>query len=195
MSGLGVLFSTSTASSIYYFTPLVFGFNLGVQLPASSRTMKTQHLHPTPIGTVRLVANDQGLTELKFLEDSLPDIDSELSPILQRTCEQLDAYFANKLAAFDLPLAPEGTEFQQQVWRALVDIPFGETRYYGQLADQMGNPKAMRAVGAANGRNPISIIIPCHRVVGKSGKLTGYEWGLERKDWLLRHEGILQTLL
>lgn len=102
---------------------------------------------------------------------------------------QLQAYFAGELREFDLPLAPEGTPFQQRVWRALCDIPYGETISYGELARRIGQPKASRAVGLANGRNPISIVVPCHRVIGANGSLTGYGGGLERKRWLLAHEG------
>jgi methylated-DNA-[protein]-cysteine S-methyltransferase len=102
--------------------------------------------------------------------------------------EQLDAYFAGKLLSFDLPLAPEGTPFQQRVWSALREIPFGDVVSYSDIARRIGAPAAVRAVGAANGRNPISIMIPCHRVVGANGSLTGYGGGLERKRWLLAHE-------
>ncbi len=101
---------------------------------------------------------------------------------------QLQAYFAGELREFDLPLAPEGTPFQQRVWRALCDIPYGETISYGELARRIGQPKASRAVGLANGQNPISIVVPCHRVIGANGSLTGYGGGLERKRWLLAHE-------
>jgi methylated-DNA-[protein]-cysteine S-methyltransferase len=100
----------------------------------------------------------------------------------------LAAYFAGELTEFDLPMKMIGTEFQKTVWRELLNIPFGVTISYGELADRVGNPNASRAVGAANGRNPISIIVPCHRVIGSNGKLTGYGGGLERKEWLLAHE-------
>ena len=106
----------------------------------------------------------------------------------QGAIEQLQAYFNGELVQFDLPLAPQGTDFQKTVWQALTKIPFGESCSYQQLAIKIGSPKAMRAVGAANGRNPIAIIVPCHRVIGASGKLTGYAGGLERKHWLLQHE-------
>ncbi|MGH7627546.1 MAG: methylated-DNA--[protein]-cysteine S-methyltransferase [Gemmatimonadaceae bacterium] len=101
---------------------------------------------------------------------------------------QLDEYFAGELLAFDLPLAPAGTPFQQRVWNALSDIPFGDVVSYGTIARRLEAPSAVRAVGAANGRNPISIVIPCHRVVAANGSLTGYGGGLERKNWLLEHE-------
>lgn len=102
--------------------------------------------------------------------------------------EQLEAYFAGELEEFTLELAPAGTPFQQRVWRALLEIPFGTTESYGALARRIGLPQAARAVGLANGRNPISIVIPCHRVIGADGSLTGYGGGLERKRWLLAHE-------
>ncbi len=102
--------------------------------------------------------------------------------------EQLAAYFAGELREFHLPLSPTGTEFQQTVWRALLDIPYGQTESYGTVARRIGTPKAPRAVGLANGHNPISIIVPCHRVIGADGSLTGYGGGIERKRWLLAHE-------
>jgi methylated-DNA-[protein]-cysteine S-methyltransferase len=108
--------------------------------------------------------------------------------MLDTVREQLQAYFDGKLKDFDLSLAPQGTQFQQRVWRALRDIPYGETISYGELARRIGQPNASRAVGLANGRNPISIVVPCHRVIGADGTLTGYGGGLERKRWLLAHE-------
>ena len=102
--------------------------------------------------------------------------------------KQLAAYFAGELTDFDLPLKMIGTEFQKSVWRELLNIPYGVTITYGELAERVGNPNSSRAVGAANGRNPISIIVPCHRVIGANGKLTGYGGGMERKEWLLAHE-------
>ena len=107
----------------------------------------------------------------------------------QRVTRELDAYFRGTLTTFTVPLAPNGTTFQKQVWNALLDIPFGSTTTYGALAKLLGNPGAMRAVGAANGANPIWLLIPCHRVVGSQG-LHGYAGGLDRKAWLLRHEGV-----
>jgi methylated-DNA-[protein]-cysteine S-methyltransferase len=108
--------------------------------------------------------------------------------VLTATARQLAAYFAGRLRRFDLPLAPAGTPFQQRVWSALSGIPFGETRSYGQLAEAIGKASAMRAVGAANGRNPISIVVPCHRVIGADGSLTGFGGGIERKRFLLSLE-------
>ena len=111
--------------------------------------------------------------------------DDTVLPALQ---EQLAAYFARDLKEFDVQLAVSGTPFQQRVWAALATIPYGETWSYRELAEAVGNPKAVRAVGLANGRNPVSIVVPCHRVIGADGSLTGYGGGLERKSWLLDHE-------
>ena len=108
--------------------------------------------------------------------------------VLTVVAEQLTAYFARELTAFEVPLSTAGTPFQQRVWSALRAIPYGETRSYGQLAAELGNPAACRAVGAANGRNPVSIVVPCHRVVGSTGRLTGYSGGLSTKELLLAHE-------
>jgi methylated-DNA-[protein]-cysteine S-methyltransferase len=104
------------------------------------------------------------------------------------TIDQLNEYFAGDRDSFDLPVEPEGTEFQRAVWSALAEIPFGETRSYGQIAAAVGRPKAARAVGMANNRNPIAVIVPCHRVIGAGGALVGYAGGIERKTWLLTHE-------
>ncbi|PCK31352.1 methylated-DNA--[protein]-cysteine S-methyltransferase [Pseudoalteromonas piscicida] len=105
--------------------------------------------------------------------------------------QQLTEYFEGKRTAFDVALDVKGTEFQQQVWQVLTQVPYGETYTYGWIAARLGNKNAVRAVGAANGKNPISIIVPCHRIIGANGKLTGYAGGLEAKEWLLRHEGII----
>ena len=109
-------------------------------------------------------------------------------PVLTETARQLDEYFARKRTRFDLPLAPEGTAFQRQVWQALLEIPFGQTMSYGELARRIGQPAAVRAVGAANGHNPIAIVIPCHRVIGSTGRLVGFGGGLETKRFLLALE-------
>jgi methylated-DNA-[protein]-cysteine S-methyltransferase len=148
----------------------------------------------SPVGLLRLMADENGLTGvyLPSHKGEPPPVqawEGAAPPVLLSAREQLDEYFAGKRTVFDLPLAPRGTEFQQEVWRALREIPYGETRSYGELAARVGRPGAARAVGAANGRNPVSIIVPCHRVVGASGALTGYAGGMERKQWLLRHEG------
>jgi methylated-DNA-[protein]-cysteine S-methyltransferase len=149
---------------------------------------------PSPVGALRLYAAADHLVGLYLPVQPGPPgpVPPELEPpseVLARTAAQLAEYFAGDRRAFDLPLAPRGTEFQAGVWRALRAIPHGETRSYGELARSLGRPSASRAVGAANGKNPISIIVPCHRVVGSTGHLTGYAGGVEAKRWLLDHEG------
>ena len=145
----------------------------------------------SPVGKLKLVASDKGLVAILWEDDSPrrvrlgEPIANEHHPVIVETERQLGEYFAGKRKTFSVLLDIRGTRFQKDVWGALLAIPFGETRSYGQLAKQLGNPKASRAVGAANGRNPISIIVPCHRVIGSSGKLTGFAGGLEVKAHLL----------
>lgn len=148
----------------------------------------------SPVGKLKLVASDKGLVAILW-ENDRPSrvrldelIANEHHPILVETERQLGEYFAGKRKAFSIALDMKGTRFQKDVWEALRAIPFGETRSYGQLAKQLGNPRATRAVGAANGRNPVSIIVPCHRVIGASGKLTGFAGGLDTKAHLLSLE-------
>ena len=145
----------------------------------------------SPVGELTLVADVGGLAAILW-EDDKPDrvrlgklTEKADHPVLLETERQLAQYFAGERRTFDVPLSFAGTDFQKRVWAALLAIPFGETRSYGEIADQLGNPGASRAVGAANGRNPISIIAPCHRVVGSNGKLTGFAGGLEAKAYLL----------
>ena len=145
----------------------------------------------TPVGKLKLVASDRGLVAILW-ENDRPHrvrlselVENPQHPILVETERQLAEYFAGKRQDFDISLDMRGTPFQKNVWEALLAIPFGETRSYGQLARQLGNPNATRAVGAANGRNPISIIVPCHRVIGSSGSLTGFAGGLDTKSRLL----------
>jgi methylated-DNA-[protein]-cysteine S-methyltransferase len=142
----------------------------------------------SPVGELRLFARGDALTGVYAGMQTPPEARAGKARILDRAAEQLAAYFAGELTVFDLPLAPEGTEFQQKVWMQLRAIPFGETRSYGQLATKLRRPTASRAVGAANGRNPLGIIVPCHRVIGANGDLTGYAGGLPMKKWLLAHE-------
>lgn len=149
---------------------------------------------PTSCGELLVAINAHGLVHVDFVAGlrALPDMsgwrqDGEaLAPYLA----EFDAYFAGRLQRFTLPLAARGTAFQQAVWQALCEIPYGETRSYGEIARAIGKPSASRAVGAANGRNPLSIIVPCHRVIGQNGSLTGYAGGLPIKQELLRLEGI-----
>ncbi len=152
--------------------------------------------YDSPLGTVTLQANEQGLLGVWFETHTTKPEDlgtqEDSFPIFQSVKEQLERYFAGDAVQFDVPLAAKGTPFQQSVWHALTTIPYGETWSYAQLADAIGNPKAVRAVGLANGKNPVSVIVPCHRVIGKNGKLTGYAGGVERKQRLLAIEGIGQ---
>jgi len=155
--------------------------------------MQYQYIYDSPVGPLTLHGDGECLSGLYFDQASLPTLSVQRlfdATPFRGVITQLDAYFARKLRTFDVPLAPEGTAFQQRVWRALRDIPYGKTLSYGQLAAGIGNANASRAVGLANGRNPISIIVPCHRVIGANGTLTGYGGGLPRKRWLLRHEGV-----
>jgi methylated-DNA-[protein]-cysteine S-methyltransferase len=146
----------------------------------------------TPLGDITAVADEVGLTQVILAGDdgSVLAEATEGGPIVDAATQQLAEYFAGERMAFDVPLAPQGTEFQQTVWAALGDVPFGTTATYGEIARAIGQLTATRAVGAANGRNPIPIIIPCHRVIGASGELTGYSGGggIETKRRLLDHE-------
>ena len=153
----------------------------------------------SPIGRLMLTSDGTALTGLymnlyRNKPSKLPGLGDDwiqnatVDP-LPAAARQLKEYFAGKRREFNLPLRMEGTEFQRRVWRELTKIPFGETRSYGQLAKRLNNPNGSRAVGLANGRNPIAIIVPCHRVIGADGSLTGFGGGLDRKEWLLTHEG------
>ncbi len=152
------------------------------------KTMKT------PVGELKLVASDRGLAAVLWENDPpgrvrlAPLVENPAHPVLLETERQLSEYFAGSRTTFSLVFDPVGTDFQKSVWSALSTIPFGETRSYAQIARQVGRPKAVRAVGAANGKNPLSIVVPCHRVIGTNGKLTGFAGGLEVKGWLLNFE-------
>jgi methylated-DNA-[protein]-cysteine S-methyltransferase len=148
----------------------------------------------SPVGTLKLVASEEGLVAILWENDNPRRVvlgdwrQDDLQPILAEAERQLKEYFEGKRQGFSLPLDMRGTPFQKSVWEALRAIPFGETRSYGQLAKQLGKPGAMRAVGAASGRNPLSIVVPCHRVIGSSGELTGFAGGLQAKAQLLKIE-------
>jgi methylated-DNA-[protein]-cysteine S-methyltransferase len=142
----------------------------------------------SPIGTLCLCAERDQLVGLYLPDRPAPSAPPGRGGVLARAAAQLTEYFAGERRDFDLPLAPSGTEFQRAVWHALAEIPFGATCSYGDLARSLGRPSASRAVGAANGKNPIAIVLPCHRVIGASGELTGYGGGLPMKRWLLDHE-------
>ena len=142
----------------------------------------------SPIGPLLLTCNDEGLTSLHMGGGKPPAGTTRGHAILEKARKQLDEYFAGKRRDFELPLAAEGTPFQRKVWKALCTIPFAATVSYGEIARKVGKPQASRAVGGANNRNPIGIIVPCHRVIGADGSLTGYGGGMKRKQWLLEHE-------
>ena len=150
----------------------------------------------SPVGRLTLVATDEGLAGILWANDRpgrvrLPiEAEDSSHPVLLETACQLEQYFAGRRQAFALPLDVAGTAFQRKVWNALLTIPFGETRSYAQLAKQIGHAAAVRAVGAANGRNPVSIVTPCHRVIGAAGALTGFAGGLDAKAFLLSLEGV-----
>ena len=152
------------------------------------------HTMPSPVGRLTLVASDSGLAAVLWEKDDPKRVPLAIvgengnHPVLREAERQLQDYFAGRRTSFDLPLDFHGTDFQKRVWAQLLAIPFGQTRSYGEIARALGNPGASRAVGAANGRNPISIIAPCHRVIGASGKLTGFAGGLEAKAHLLALE-------
>lgn len=151
----------------------------------------------SPIGPLRLTAIDGRLCGLYMEDQRHAPIPTEPrgadEPIFRDVEEQLDGYFAGTLTDFDVPLLLEGTDFQRQVWESLREIPYGQTTSYGEIARRVGSPGASRAVGLANGRNPIAIIVPCHRVIGAAGGLTGYGGGLPRKRWLLEHEASIES--
>ncbi|MDP4199474.1 MAG: methylated-DNA--[protein]-cysteine S-methyltransferase [Bacteroidota bacterium] len=150
----------------------------------------------SPIGLIAIRADENGIRSMVFVEEDKSIEAYDPSPIVERCIAQLTEYFSGTRTKFDLPLAPDGTEFEKQVWEELERIPFGETCSYLDIAKRLDNAKAIRAVGRANGANPIAIIIPCHRVIGSDGRLAGYSGGLWRKRWLLDHEArIARTVL
>ncbi|MGL4233903.1 MAG: methylated-DNA--[protein]-cysteine S-methyltransferase [Casimicrobium sp.] len=160
--------------------------------------MKKYFTHfDSPMGTMLVVATDDAITDLHIVSGKyVPKIDeqwidSPKLPVFLQLRQELGEYFAGKRKRFEVKLAPEGTEFQRAAWKALTKIPFGQTRSYGEQAAAIGKPKAVRAIGAANGRNPIAIVVPCHRVIGANGTLTGYAGGLDKKEFLLKLEGIV----
>jgi methylated-DNA-[protein]-cysteine S-methyltransferase len=147
--------------------------------------------YQSEIGIIQVTATDSAIKTVEFVEsETVSSADEVVIPDILKIClSQLDEYFHAKRRQFVLSLSPDGTCFQKKVWQQLLSLPYGATASYLEIAQAIGNSRAVRAVGAANGRNPISIIIPCHRVIGSNGKLTGYGGGLWRKEWLLNHEG------
>ena len=144
----------------------------------------------SPIGTIEIIGNETGLRSVSF-SDAVPIHEGVVYPVEIECKQQLEEYFNGKRKTFSLPLDFEGTAFQEKIWNELLKIPFGKTISYLELAMQHGDVKAIRAVGAANGKNPIAVIVPCHRVIGAGGELVGYAGGLHRKKWLLELEGSL----
>jgi methylated-DNA-[protein]-cysteine S-methyltransferase len=166
-------------------------------LPPASSGPTEYDIVDSPVGRLLLTGDERALTGLFMLDAGAHS--ASVQPgwtrhegAFAKAAAQLKSYFAGERTEFDLPLAPRGTPFQLAVWEQLARIPYGRTVSYGDVATALGkSPVASRAVGLANGRNPVSIILPCHRVIGADGSLTGYGWGLDRKEWLLRHEGAL----
>jgi len=167
----------------------------------AARVRLAYHMMSSPLGLMFLARSERGLRFVEFMDrkslkrmiashaSELPDARWEPSLLeLKRVVEQFDLYFNGRLHRFELPLDPVGSEFQLRVWKALIEIPFGETRAYGKIGAAIGQPRAARAVGLANNQNPIAIVVPCHRVIGANGSLTGYGGGIHRKRWLLAHE-------
>ncbi len=144
----------------------------------------------SPIGIIKVEETDAQINSIIFLEEEIDLIQPE-TELLQLTIQQLHEYFAGKRSTFDFPFDQPGTAFQQQVWQELNKVDFGKTQSYLQLSQQFGNPLAIRAIAAANGKNKLWIVVPCHRIIGTNGDLTGYAGGLWRKKWLLQHEAVI----
>mgnify|MGYP000680214318 FL=1 len=140
----------------------------------------------TPLGIAQITGDANGITQISVIDEG--DVSSEIPTGLQNAVTELNDYFQGKRTHFDFKLNPKGTEFQQKVWQALLEIPYGKTCSYMDLSKKLGDVKAIRAVASANGKNPLWIVVPCHRVIGTDGSLTGYAGGLWRKKWLLEHE-------
>ena len=154
----------------------------------------------SPLGPLTVLASDNGIHTIAFAGDRTEQAKTNLPravnhPIINAATKQLAMYFDGEMKVFDLPLDLRGTKFQKRVWKLLLEIPFGETRTYGDIARALGNADASQAVGAANGKNPVAIVVPCHRVIGASGHLTGYAGGMDKKRFLLTHEGVIQPTL
>lgn len=149
--------------------------------------MKTAYIE-TPIGILELTGSTEGLVSVIFKDDGYYAVSQRIPAELQSTVKQLQDYFEGKTQGFNIKLSLEGTSFQKKVWNQLLKIPFGKTITYSQMAAKLGDPKVIRAAASANGKNPIPIIVPCHRIIGSDGSLTGYAGGLDRKKWLLEHE-------
>lgn len=145
----------------------------------------------SPVGLIRIKSTENAVTEVFFVEKETPAPSAQLPEVAAQCAQQLQEYFGGQRKEFDLPLLPMGTGFQQRVWNELQKIPYGQSATYLDMARRLGDEKTIRAAASANGKNPIAIIIPCHRVIGSDGKLVGYAGGMHRKRWLLQHEGII----
>lgn len=148
----------------------------------------------TPLGIAHIYGNESGISEITVTDGHLQEKQTSQLVTLQTCVAELKAYFEGRLRTFSVPLFPQGTAFQKKVWTALCEIPYGTTISYATLARQLGDIKAIRAVAAANGKNPLWVVIPCHRVIGSDGSMTGYASGIWRKEWLLEHEGAINQL-
>jgi methylated-DNA-[protein]-cysteine S-methyltransferase len=152
-------------------------------------TEKHTAFYHSQIGWIKITGSEEGIFSLEFIDDEEDLVQNQPHPSLQECIRQLDEYFRGQRQTFSLKLFPEGTDFQKRVWNELLKVPFGKTAAYSDIAASLGDKNAVRAVGSANGKNPISIIVPCHRIIGRDGNLIGYGGGLWRKEWLLKHEG------
>lgn len=150
------------------------------------------HIYHSPIGAIKISAEEHSVTELVFLEQEQIDAENsaitESNAIIHQCIDELIEYFNGNRVQFNVPIHQSGTEFQQKVWKELYELPFGKTMSYAELAKKLGDPKCIRAAAAANGKNKIAIIVPCHRIIGTDQSLVGYAWGKSRKKWLLQHE-------
>jgi methylated-DNA-[protein]-cysteine S-methyltransferase len=149
--------------------------------------METVYIH-SPLGITKIVGDQDGIAIISVLAIGTLEVSKEIPKVLEQAVSQLQEYFEGKRTDFDLKLNPKGTAFQQRVWKSLIEIPYGKTISYRDQSKKLGDVKAIRAVASANGKNPLWIVIPCHRVIGTDGSLTGYAGGLSRKKWLLEHE-------
>ncbi|MEH7106900.1 methylated-DNA--[protein]-cysteine S-methyltransferase [Bacillus sp. JJ1764] len=160
-------------------------------------TKKYKLDYESPIGVIEIIGTNEAISSILFSEESkkVNDLHAETPTVLEECYNQLNEYFKGERNEFTFPIQFEGTEFQKTVWEALIKIPYAKTGSYRDIAVSIGNEKAIRAVGSANGKNKLSIVIPCHRVIGSNGKLTGYAGGLWRKEWLLQHEKTFKNLI
>lgn len=156
-------------------------------LLCSKKTMETVYIN-SPLGITKIIGDENGIAVISVSDMGSNEISKTIPDVLQEAVLQLQEYFEGKRTDFDLKLNPKGTEFQQKVWKSLLEIPYGKTVSYMDQTKKLGDVKAIRAVASANGKNPLWIVVPCHRVIGTNGSLTGYAGGLSRKKWLLEHE-------